>query len=77
MYALAASAAGVSLLALAQSSEAKVAYTKVHQVIGTNGIYSLDLNHDGIRNGHSVDVEGCLPRKSLQKPSNAHEDFSS
>ncbi|HXM19843.1 MAG TPA: hypothetical protein VN948_01090 [Terriglobales bacterium] len=48
MYALAASAAGVSLLASAQPSEAKVVYTKAHQVIGTNGVYNLDLNHDGI-----------------------------
>ena len=48
MYAVAASAAGVGLLALAQPSEAKVVYTKTHQVIGANGIYPLDLNHDGI-----------------------------
>src|ERR1700674_371813 len=46
-YALAASAAGVSLLALAQPSEAKIVYTKTHKVIGTNGLYPLDLNHDG------------------------------
>jgi hypothetical protein len=48
MYALGASAAGVSLLGLTQPSEAKVVYTKTHQVIGTNGIYNLDFNHDGI-----------------------------
>ena len=48
VYALAASAAGVSLLALVQPSEAKIVYTKTHQVIGWNGTYSLDLNHDGI-----------------------------
>lgn len=47
MYALAASAAGVSLLALAQPAEAKIVYTKTHKAIGSNGIYSLDLNHDG------------------------------
>lgn len=46
-YALAAGAAGVSLLALTQPSEAKVVYTKIHQVIGPNGIYALDFNHDG------------------------------
>lgn len=48
MYSLAASAAGVSLLALAPPSQAKIVYTKTHQVIGSNGVYSLDLNHDGI-----------------------------
>jgi hypothetical protein len=48
MYALAARAAGVGVLALAQSTEAKIIYTQTHVVIGTNHIYSLDLNHDGI-----------------------------
>ena len=48
MYALAASAAGVGVLALAQSAEAKIIYTKTHVVIGTNHVYELDLNHDGI-----------------------------
>jgi hypothetical protein len=47
MYALTASAAGVSLLALTQPSEAKVVYTRTQQVIGRNGVYELDLNHDG------------------------------
>jgi len=46
-YALAASAAGVSLLALAQPSEARVVYTKTHQAIGWNGVYELDLTHHG------------------------------
>lgn len=47
MYALAAGAAGVGTLALAQPLEAKIVYTKAHQVIGQNGVYNLDLNHDG------------------------------
>ncbi len=49
-YALAASAAGVSLLALAQPAEAKIVYTKAHEVLGLYGLhtYSLDPNHDGI-----------------------------
>jgi hypothetical protein len=46
-YALAAGAAGVSLLALAQPSEAKIIYRRVHQVIGKNGVFELDLNQDG------------------------------
>jgi len=46
-YALAASAAGVGILALAQPAEAKVVYTKADQIIGWNGIYALDLDHDG------------------------------
>jgi len=47
MYALAAGAAGVGLLALAQPSEAKIVYTATHHVIGPNHSYRLDLNHDG------------------------------
>jgi len=48
-YALAASAAGVGLLALAQPVEAKVVYTRTHVVISPYGVqtYNLDLNHDG------------------------------
>jgi hypothetical protein len=46
MYAIAASAAGVSVLALAQPSEAKILYTPAHRNIGTKTF--IDLNHDGI-----------------------------
>ncbi len=48
-YALAAGAAGVSLLAVAQPSEAKIVYTPANVKIATypQGIYNLDLNHDG------------------------------
>jgi len=50
MYALAASAAGVGLLALAPPSEAEIIYTKAHVVLGarSNKFYALDLNHDKI-----------------------------
>jgi hypothetical protein len=48
-YALAAGAAGVSLVALAQPSEAEVVYTPVDETIARRGgSYKLDLNHDGI-----------------------------
>jgi hypothetical protein len=50
-YALAAGTAGLGLLALAQPGEAKVVYTKTHEVIhgegGSHGTLYLDLNHDG------------------------------
>jgi hypothetical protein len=48
MYALAASAAGVSVLALAQPGEAEIIYTPANITIGTNQEYGLDLNNDGI-----------------------------
>src|SRR5579885_3075480 len=48
MYALAASAAGVGMLTLSQSVEAKIIYTKTNKQIGPNTTFHLDLNHDGI-----------------------------
>jgi hypothetical protein len=47
MYALAASAGGVSALALVQSAEAKIVYTPANIPIAQNGSVQLDLNHDG------------------------------
>lgn len=50
-YALAATAAGVGTLALAQSAEAKIVYTPAHRVISTSNtqhVFPLDLNHDGV-----------------------------
>jgi hypothetical protein len=48
-YAQVASAAGVSVLALAAASEAKVVYTETGQVTHTGVPLFIDLNHDGIR----------------------------
>ena len=48
MYALAASAAGVTMLALAQPGEAEIIYTPANVMIGQNQHYNLDLNGDGI-----------------------------
>jgi hypothetical protein len=47
MYALAATAASVGVLALAQPADAKVVYTPAHEIIGANGVYNLDVNQDG------------------------------
>jgi hypothetical protein len=46
-YALAATAAGVGLLALTEPSQAKIIYTRLYKVIGPNQRYLIDLNHDG------------------------------
>lgn len=59
MYALAASAAGVSMLALAQAAEAQVVYTPVTQLILRGGRTALDLNHDGITDFSIVQGSGC------------------
>lgn len=48
LYALAAGAAGVGMLALAQPAEAEIVYTRTHHVIRSNGSYYLDLSHNGI-----------------------------
>jgi hypothetical protein len=48
MYALAATAAGISVLALADASEAEVIYTETNQVTRAGVPLFIDLNHDGI-----------------------------
>ncbi len=53
MYALAASAAGVGVLALAKPAEAKIVYTPAHESVSrcthdTNRCPKIDLNHDGV-----------------------------
>jgi hypothetical protein len=49
LYALAATAAGVGMLALSQSAEGKIVYTPTHKVLIGRGFVALDLNHDGLR----------------------------
>jgi hypothetical protein len=46
-YALAASAAGVGILALTSPAQAKIIYTATHHVIKKGVSYNLDLNRDG------------------------------
>jgi len=49
MYALAASAAGVGTLILAQPAQAKVVYTPANiKIVQNGGLITFDLNHDGI-----------------------------
>ena len=48
MYALAASTAGVGVLALAQPAEGKIIYTKANKFIGSNMTVHVDVNHDGL-----------------------------
>jgi len=47
MYALAAGAAGVGVVALSQPADAKIVYTPAHKQIMPNHSIPLDLNHDG------------------------------
>ena len=46
-YALAATAAGVSILALTAPSEGKIVYKQAHRVIGDGASFNLDLTGDG------------------------------
>ena len=57
-YALAASAAGVGLLS-GQPASAKIVYTPVHHVIGRNGHYKLNLNHDKAPDFSLVNAYNC------------------
>jgi hypothetical protein len=47
-YALAASAAGVTALALSPTANAKIIYTSTHDKVILFHPFALDLNHDGI-----------------------------
>ncbi len=66
MYALAASAAGVGVLALSSPAQAEIVYTPAH--VGLGFYYYLDLNHDGITDftlygqqfSHSFTAQGLL-----------------
>jgi len=46
-YGLAAGAAGVSLMALAQPAEAEIIFTPADSTIPFNKLVTIDLNHDG------------------------------
>ena len=48
VYAIAACAAGVGVLALLQPAEAKIVYTPAHRKISFPSTFHLDLNHDRI-----------------------------
>jgi hypothetical protein len=65
MYALAAGAAGVGVLALAQPAEAKIVYTAAHIPIVVNGPDALvDLNHDGVSDfkfRNAYQPQNCRP----------------
>ena len=58
MYALAASAAGVGMLALAQPAKAKIVYTRVHLQIPYRMGFHLDLNHDRINDFSFLNYDG-------------------
>jgi hypothetical protein len=65
MYAAAAGAAGVSVLALTQSAEGRIVYTPAHHVIKLGNTYHLDLNHDGttdfkVRFHESCPISICI-----------------
>jgi len=47
LYALAATAAGVGVLALAQPAAAKIIYKRIHKQMGPHHVLPLDLNGDG------------------------------
>ncbi len=73
-YALAASAAGVGMMALAQSAEAKVVATSAHIVVPINGgVIQFDVNGDGIPDfglsaGEFVDTSCCAVHPKGRPP---------
>jgi hypothetical protein len=59
MYALAAGAAGVGLLTLAEPTEAKIVYTPAHRLIRAHSAFQLDLNHDGTTDFLIQQIDYC------------------
>jgi len=64
-YATTATAATLGLAAFAQPAEAKIVFTPISRVIGPNGTYRLDVNHDGIadfiiRNNYGCNTDYCF-----------------
>jgi hypothetical protein len=58
-YALAASAAGVGVIALAHAAEARIVYTPTHITTPQNSSYYLDVNHDGIYDFRIFNYSSC------------------
>jgi hypothetical protein len=78
MYALAASAAGVSALCSPQAAQAKIVYTPAHVKIPPKSEVFFDLDHDGIadfglrnRSGYSFSAPFASLRVIPQQPANA------
>jgi hypothetical protein len=71
VYAISATAAGVSLLALVQPSEAKIAYTSAHAKLPINAHFYLDLNHDGVKDF------GFYLRSASFPPTGTHSTYDS
>src|SRR5579863_5545031 len=47
-YALAAGAAGVTIVAMTQPADAEIIVTQAHGNIPINKLVTIDLNHDGV-----------------------------
>lgn len=47
-YVMVAAATGVSVLALAQPSEAEIVYTATNQVLNSRNLVPVDFNNDGV-----------------------------
>jgi hypothetical protein len=62
MYALAAGAAGVGVLAMAQPVAAKIVYTPANINLGFEQETPLDLNHDGVTD-FNLDATFPLPNQ--------------
>jgi hypothetical protein len=66
MYAVAASAAGVGMLALAQPTEAKIVYTPTYQRFLPNTDLNIDLNNDGVVDFTLINSQYCVTYTSCE-----------
>jgi hypothetical protein len=67
-YAAAASAAGVSLLALVPASQAEIVFTPANQLIALHHPLNLDLNNDGVTDFTLGDIlEVCIETTNARR----------
>jgi hypothetical protein len=67
-YVAAASAAGVSVLALAPAGQAEIVFTPTNQLITTRTTLSLDLNNDGVTDFTLRNIfEGCIETSNARR----------
>lgn len=66
MYAMAAGAGGVALLALTTPSEAEIVYTPADVVIGRDASYRLDIDHDGFADFVIIEFAGHTQFRTSQ-----------
>jgi hypothetical protein len=74
LYALAAGAAGVGMLASAPPAEARIVYTPANiPIVEDGGLVELDLNHDGV---NDFQFSNSYTTSGVRRPQTSNNDLS-